>query len=104
MKIVLASEVYPPRAGGAGWSTRALALGLRGAGHDVTVVTTSPGPADLDGLDVDRLDRARPQAARRAARLRARASREMAADVVHAQHSLSALGALALRRRRRGWR
>ena len=45
VRIVLASEVYPPRAGGAGWSTRALALGLRAAGHDVTVLTTSPGPA-----------------------------------------------------------
>ena len=29
MRIVLVSEVYPPRAGGAGWSTRALALGLQ---------------------------------------------------------------------------
>ncbi|HUH13567.1 MAG TPA: glycosyltransferase, partial [Longimicrobiales bacterium] len=55
MRIVLASEVYPPRAGGAGWSTRALALGLRAAGHEVTVVTTSPGPPDMDGLDVRRL-------------------------------------------------
>ena len=55
MRIVLASEVYPPRAGGAGWSARALALALRGAGHDVSVVTTSPGPADLDGLAVTRL-------------------------------------------------
>ena len=44
MKIALTTEVYPPRAGGAGWSTRALALGLRSAGHDVTVITTSPGP------------------------------------------------------------
>ena len=55
MKVVLATEVYPPRAGGAGWSTRALALALRGAGHAVTVVTTSPGPEDLDGLTVRRL-------------------------------------------------
>ena len=48
MRITLASEVFPPKAGGAGWSTRALALGLRGAGHEVSVVTTAPGP-DLEG-------------------------------------------------------
>ena len=45
MKITLATEVFPPRAGGAGWSTRALALGLRDAGHDVSVITTAEGPA-----------------------------------------------------------
>ena len=97
MKIVLASEVYPPRAGGAGWSTRALALGLRDTGHDVTVVTTSPGPADLDGLEVRRLTvRGRKRLA--APRAFARALAAMESDVVHAQHSLSALGALSLDR------
>jgi glycosyltransferase involved in cell wall biosynthesis len=94
VRIVLASEVYPPRAGGAGWSTRALALGLREAGHDVSVVTTSPGPEDLDGLRVTRLSVS--------GRKRLRIPRAFAAHlrgdpgaVVHAQHSLSALGALA---------
>ncbi|PYP99324.1 MAG: hypothetical protein DMF82_25175 [Acidobacteria bacterium] len=53
--MLLVTEVYPPRAGGAGWSTRALALGLREAGHRVTVMTTSLGPVDMDGLDVRRL-------------------------------------------------
>ena len=98
MKVVLASEVYPPRAGGAGWSTRALALALRGAGHEVTVVTTSPGASDLDGLDVRRLavaGRKRFAVPRAFARALAGAD----ADVVHAQHSLSALGALAGGRR-----
>ncbi len=89
------SEVYPPRAGGAGWSTRALALGLRNAGHEVEVITTSPGPTNLDGLPVRRLSvggRKRFTVPRLfASELRARTS-----DViVHAQHSLSALGALA---------
>jgi glycosyltransferase involved in cell wall biosynthesis len=98
MRIALASEVYPPRAGGAGWSTRALALGLRAAGHEITVVTTSPGPADLDGLDVRRLVvRGRKRLA--APRAFARALGALATDVVlHAQHSLSALGALSLDR------
>ncbi len=94
MRIVLASEVYPPRAGGAGWSTRALARALRAGGHEVTVVTTSPGPSDLDGLDVRRID---GSGRKRFAvpRAFARALRAIPADVVHAQHSLSALGALA---------
>lgn len=94
MRVVLASEVYPPRAGGAGWSTRALALGLRAAGHDVTVLTTSPGAEDLDGLRVRRLS----AAGRRRLAVPRVIARELAAqraDVVHAQHSLSALGALA---------
>jgi glycogen(starch) synthase len=95
VKIVLASEVYPPRAGGAGWSTRALALGLRAAGHQVTVVTTSPGASDLDGLDVRRLT-VRGRKRLTTPRAFARALAAMESDVIHAQHSLSALGALSL--------
>ena len=93
MKIVLTSEVYPPRAGGAGWSSRALALGLREAGHDVRILTTSPGPDDMDGLPVARL---RFEGRKRLAipTAFARALDSAGADVVHAQHSLSALGAL----------
>jgi len=92
------SEVYPPRAGGAGWSTRALALSLRGAGHDVSVVTTSPGPGETDGLRVHRLAVGRGR--RRFAVPRAfdtyLAPEEGA--VFHAQHSLAALGCLGGRR------
>jgi glycogen synthase len=94
VRIVLASEVYPPRAGGAGWSSRALALALRAAGHDVSVLTTSPGPENLDGLPVTRL----PVVGRKRLRVpRAFAARlrGLEGTVVHAQHSLSALGALA---------
>ena len=97
MKIALTTEVYPPRAGGAGWSTRALALALRAAGHDVTVITTSPGPEDLDGLRVTRLHvGGRKRFA--VPRAFARALDAASWDVVHAQHSLSALGALRGRR------
>ena len=98
MRVVLATEVYPPRAGGAGWSTRALALALREAGHAVTVLTTSPGASDLDGLRVRRLaapGRRRLAVPRTLARHLARHLAEERAEVVHAQHSLSALGALA---------
>jgi glycosyltransferase involved in cell wall biosynthesis len=94
LKVRLVSEVYPPRAGGAGWSVRALALGLRDAGHSVSVLTTSPGPEDMDGLEVRRLA---VTGRKRLAVPRAFAARlqEVEDGVVHAQHSLSALGALA---------
>src|SRR6185503_20755320 len=94
VRVLLATEVYPPRAGGAGWSTRALALGLREAGHDVAVVTTSPGAEDLDGLSIRRLS-ARGRRRLSVPRVIARALAAETADVVHAQHSLSALGSLA---------
>jgi glycogen(starch) synthase len=94
VKVVLATEVFPPRAGGAGWSTRALALGLRDAGHEVSVLTTSPGPEDMDGLRVRRLH---ARGRKRLAVPRAFAARSHETDraVVHAQHSLSALGCLS---------
>jgi glycogen(starch) synthase len=94
LRVVVTSEVYPPRAGGAGWSARALALSLREAGHEVRVVTTSPGPEDLDGLPVGRLQ---AQGRKRIAIPRAFA-RELPRErgtLIHAQHSLSALGCLA---------
>lgn len=94
MKVILASEVFPPRAGGAGWSTRALALALKAAGHDVTVLTTSPGPPSDSGVPVRRLHVS--------GRRRFSVPRALAAAlgdetdaIVHAQHSLSALGALS---------
>jgi len=94
VKVRLVTEVYPPRAGGAGWSTRALALSLRAAGHDVSVLTSSPGPVDLDGLAVERIT-VRGRKRLTAPRAFARRLKDESADVIHAQHSLSALGALA---------
>lgn len=94
MKIALASEVFPPRAGGAGWSSRALALGLRAAGHQVEVLTTSPGPSDEEGIPVQRLAApGRKRLAQPRAFARALANGDW--DVVHAQHSLAALGAVS---------
>jgi glycosyltransferase involved in cell wall biosynthesis len=94
MRVLIASEIYPPRAGGAGWSTRALSLALRAAGHEVTVLTTSPGPEDLDGLRVRRL-RAPGRKRLAVPRAFAREMQRTEADAIHAQHSLSALGCLA---------
>jgi glycogen synthase len=94
MKILIATEIYPPRAGGAGWSTRALSMALRAAGHDVTVFTTSPGPEDSDGLRVRRL-RAPGRKRLTVPRVFAREVQQAEVDAIHAQHSLSAIGCLA---------
>ncbi len=38
MRILIPSDVFPPGAGGAAWSTHALAAALQARGHDVTVI------------------------------------------------------------------
>ena len=104
MRITLATEVFPPRAGGAGWSTRALACALMDAGHDVTVVTTAEGPALERNVPVIRVTGVSgPLRRGRMVGIFRNALSEMTgrADVIHAQHSLSALGALALKPRPR---
>ena len=101
---MLASEVFPPRAGGAGWSTRALALALKDAGHDVKIVTTAAGPDREGDVAVIRLEMSSGITRRSAMKETFRAAlseHARDADVVHAQHSLSALGALALEPRPR---
>jgi glycosyltransferase involved in cell wall biosynthesis len=104
MRITLVTEVFPPQAGGAGWSTRALALGLKDAGHDVRVVTTADGPGVERNVPVIRLPgvfgafrRGRTVETFR----KALAEPFGKGDVIHAQHSLSALGALAVEPRPR---
>jgi glycosyltransferase involved in cell wall biosynthesis len=38
LRVLLPSDVFPPRSGGAGWSAHALALALIERGHDVTAI------------------------------------------------------------------
>ena len=58
MKVLLATDAFPPVSGGSGWSTHALARGLRARGHDVLVVRPRPGEprqireASFDGFRV----------------------------------------------------
>lgn len=94
MRVLLVSEVFPPRAGGAGWSARALALALQSAGHEISVATTSPGPEEIDGIPVRRLV---TSGRKRSAlpRAFAKAVRGSGNSIVHAQHFLSALGCVA---------
>ncbi len=59
MRVLVASDYYPPFIGGGHRATRALALRLRAAGHVVTVATVShpglPGRETDGGVDVRRL-------------------------------------------------
>ena len=43
MRILITGESFPPNAGGSGWSTHALAKGLKARGHFVQVVQPRPG-------------------------------------------------------------
>jgi glycogen(starch) synthase len=43
MKVLLATDAFPPVSGGSGWSTYELARGLRARGHDVLIVRPRPG-------------------------------------------------------------
>ena len=47
LHILLPSDVFPPRAGGAGWSAYALAQALIGRGHTVTALVPQRGQAGV---------------------------------------------------------
>lgn len=55
-RILLGSDCYVPRLGGIEVQAHALATHLVAAGHDVEVVTPSPGPDRVDGIRVHRID------------------------------------------------
>ena len=113
MKVLLATDSFPPVCGGSGWSTWELARGLRARGHDVLVVHANPGaPAGVRGRTYDDLrvlefgvaaprlpyvrnyfknERLWPALAAEIARL---VDRERI-DVVHGQHVMTALPSIA---------
>jgi glycogen(starch) synthase len=54
MKILIATDAFPPVCGGSGWSTYELARGLRNRGHHVTLVQPRPGePPGVREIDYD---------------------------------------------------
>lgn len=52
MQILLPTDVFPPRSGGAGWSAHALALALQARGHRVTAVVPRAGAPGVTRADV----------------------------------------------------
>jgi len=111
MRILIATDAFPPVCGGSGWSTYELARGLRARGHDVLVAHVRVGadrqPADYDGFRPIRFQAWAPPVpfvrnyfgnerlyARVGARLAALV-REKGVEVVHAQHLRSGPAAVA---------
>ena len=118
LKILIATDVFPPNCGGAGWSAYYLARALRARGHTVAVVRPCFVAAPIrptlvrtayDGLPVAELHlpAAGPSlrrlwtrnitAPRRLRRLIATEARRLGADLIHAQHALTVVAAVASR-------
>ena len=111
MKILLATDSFPPNCGGSGWSTYELARGLRARGHAVSLVQPRPrqdadGTRDYDGFEVEEVAAAAPPVpfirnyfknerlwAQLTERL-VRRVKDARPDVVHAQHVLTTVPAV----------
>jgi glycogen synthase len=111
MRVLVATDAFPPVCGGSGWSTYELARGLRDRGHEVVVAQARAGSPDArdrsyDGFRVRALGQAAPRVPfvrnyfrnerfwrRAGAHLRAIAV-EARADIIHAQHVLTAPAAV----------
>ena len=54
MRILIATDAFPPVSGGSGWSTYELARGLRARGHELVIVQpySDRAPSAYDGFDV----------------------------------------------------
>ena len=114
LTIILATDVFPPRCGGSGWSTYHLAAALRARGHRVIVARPRDGQADTRLVEYDdlpvyevgigtfglnlplvrgivRQERFWPRFARFLAEL----ARRENAQIIHGQHLLSIPAAVA---------
>jgi len=112
MRVLVATDAFPPVCGGSGWSTYELARGLRERGHEVCIVQVHAGPPaergrSYDGFRVRAIEQPAPAApfvrnyfknerlwARASPELRAIAG-DMHADLIHAQHVLTSPAAVA---------
>jgi len=56
LKVALVSDCYVPRLGGIEMQVHDLARNLHEQGHDVVVITPTPGPELVDGVRVHRMD------------------------------------------------
>jgi len=55
MRVLIATDAFPPLCGGSGWSTYELAKGLRARGHQLLIVRprVGPGPAAAQAAEYD---------------------------------------------------
>jgi len=91
MKIVIATGIYPPDAGGPATYTRAMARALVSQGHEVSVVAYGDqGSTDTeDGFSVTRVSRSQPTWKRYLSFMRAVQSRAKNVDLVYLQGPVS---------------
>ena len=117
MRLLIATDSFPPNCGGSGWSTYELVKGLRARGHDVHVIRPLPGHkttgvADYDGFEVEHIGFPAPAVPfvrnffknewlweRFALDLEARLTAHTY-DLVHAQHVLTTVPAIRAARAR----
>lgn len=113
MKVLIPTDAFPPVCGGSGWSTYELARGLRGRGHDVTIVQPRPGETpgigeiEYDGFRVRHFGAAAPnipyvrnyykseRLTRSLAAYLQSVLREDRYDIVHPQHVMTTLAGIA---------
>jgi glycogen(starch) synthase len=118
VRILIATDAFPPRCGGSGWSTFELARGLRSRGHELVILqpvvhhtaargtASAAGPGshlarEYDGFAVREVGVSAPDVPylrnylknerlyRRLAPVIRQVVREQAVDLVHAQHVLT---------------
>lgn len=115
MRILIATDAFPPTSGGSGWSTYELARGLRARGHHIAIVRTyserDPVPEHYDGFAVTGFPAFAPPVPFlrnyvRNERLYARLGSYLAGliskehiDLIHAQHVLTGPSSVMAARR-----
>ena len=115
MRILVATDAFPPVCGGSGWSTYELTNGLRALGHDLLIVQPRPGQSSdrrttYDDFTVREIGIPAPNVPYvrnyfKNERLYGRLGRRLAAlaraeriDVIHAQHVLTGPPSIAAAR------
>jgi glycogen synthase len=119
MRILIATDSFPPICGGSGWSTYELARGLRARGHEIAIVQPRPGRrsgegvAEYEGFRVHEVHvrvfdvpyvrnyLKNERLTRLLQPLLQRCLRERRIDIVHAQHVLTGLPAIRAARAER---
>ena len=112
MKILIATDAFPPVCGGSGWSTFELARGLRTRGHQLTIVQPKPGApegvreTDYDGFIVRQFGAPAPdipyvrnyykseKLTRSLGSYLTAVLRDTPHDIVHAQHVMTTIAAI----------
>jgi glycogen synthase len=103
MRILIATDAFPPVSGGSGWSTYELARGLRARGHHLVIVEpcSKRAPTPYDGFDLIGFPASAPSMPfvrnyyrnerlyRRLAPYLSKLIQEERIDLIHAQHELT---------------